>query len=138
MVAKIIVASLRSAQCKTALAQPIQRTPQQECPGKEVSGQRGAAWVRIGELLHVGPTTVTRLQDQAKGSYYEAKDVTAGATHGAVDDTKDAAGSAADSVNQGAAHAQQVRRQRDPADAHDMLHNVFFAGFCVCVEPCQG
>ena len=49
------------------------------------------------------------LQAQAKGSYNEAKDVTASAKDRVVDDTKDATGSAADSVNRGAEQAQQVR-----------------------------
>jgi hypothetical protein len=48
------------------------------------------------------------VQNQAKGSYYEAKDVTLGAKDRVVDDTKDVTGSAADNVNQGAAEAKQV------------------------------
>ena len=49
------------------------------------------------------------LQAQAKGGYYEAKDVTLGAKDRVVDDTKDATGSAADSVNRTTEQAKQVR-----------------------------
>ncbi len=48
-------------------------------------------------------------QAQAKGGYYEAKDVTLGAKDRVVDDTKDATGSAADSVNRTTEQAKQVR-----------------------------
>ena len=49
------------------------------------------------------------LQAQAKGGYYEAKDVTLGAKDRVVDDTKDATGAAADSVNRTTEQAKQVR-----------------------------